>query len=379
MGGAETSLLILLSRLDLATFEPYVIVPDYGSLVKEIEKLQIPCFIKFISQWIPYKKKWGLLHFREFLGSLRSRAWAIATIIEKHFIDIVYTNTVTCIDGAVAAYITKKPHIWHIREHIKGNRSLKSYLPNTWVPWIVAALSNHVVVNSRNMYKYFETKMSQGKITLIYNGVDLERFTISSNTNEYFRNELGINMKTKIVLIVGTLIPAKGHTTFIKSAKIIKNQHEDVAFVVVGIGEKKTEDNLRQLIADLNLPRSVYFLGWRDDIDKIMQSADLLVSASEREGSSRVIIEAMASGKPIVSTICGGPEEIVVDGKTGFLVRVGDPRGMSNAIIKILKDPILATKFGKASRERAKEYFNERTYVRNIESVILKTFNGRQN
>lgn len=376
-GGAELSLLNLLSRVDRNVFDPLVLTPYEGPLAKEIERLGVTPHVRFVDHWIPYRSQFGWRHLKKFLRTFRARVWSIATLIERHNIDIVYTNTVTCIDGAIAAYITKKPHIWHVREHVRGNKDLKLYIPAILVPWIVTAFSDRVVTNSESLCTRMTTYRSDGKISFVYNGVDLQKFNTPHVLNNKLRQELAIRKGAKLVAVIGALNPRKGLDLFVESARKVKDAFQDVDFIVAGAGQRKFVDGLKEKVYDLGLHDCFHFLGRRNDVPLIMAAVDLLVLSSEQEPFGRVIIEAMAASKPVVATISGGPEEIVIDGKTGFLVPVESSFSMANAIIKLLKNKTLCISMGQAGRQRAERLFDLKIYVRKIETIITELTNQK--
>lgn len=113
--GAQRMLLALLQGLDRVHFSPYLLVPGKGDLVDAVHDLGIPVFEKHLEHWAPcinmMKGRGRLSYLAHMLRGLRARSWAIARLIERHGIDLIYTNTVTCIEGAVAARMMKKPHL----------------------------------------------------------------------------------------------------------------------------------------------------------------------------------------------------------------------------------------------------------------------------
>ena len=123
--------------------------------------------------------------------------------------------------------------------------------------------------------------------------------------------------------------------------------------------DQKTDRALRQRIDALDLRDIIHFLGIRDDLPKLLAAIDVLVLPSYREGMPRSIIEAMASGKPVVATNIRGCREEVVDGQTGYLVPVGDVEALAGAVIQVLLNPDHARELGRQGRMRAKELFDE--------------------
>lgn len=370
LGGAELSLLLLVSGINKSLVEPHILAPKQGPLVDEFKQLNLPVHIVPIKRWIPFAFEWARWDLRLFLTGLSSRVKLIKALIEEHDIDIVYTNTVTVIDGAIAAYVTKKPHIWHAREYLKGNKDIKPYIPYALIPSIMVFLSDKIIVNSNSLAQHLNPIFFKKKLTVVYNSADLSQYTELSFKASGLRNELGIDQNKKIIAYVGCLSERKDLITLIKAARIIKNDILDAVFIFVGEGEASYKDKLLKQVDALDLQDDVFFLGSRKDIPAIMFSIDILLLSSRQEAFGKVIIEAMAAEKPVVATCSGGPEEIVVEGETGFLVPVGDEGLMAEKAISLLSNPSLSMKFGMAGKVRVLKYFSYNNYISSIEGIL---------
>jgi glycosyltransferase involved in cell wall biosynthesis len=302
---------------------------------------------------------------------LRDRAWALAHLIEQNGIDLVYTNTVTCIDGALAAKMTNRPHIWHLREQVRGNSQLRTVVPEFLLPWVINALSTRVLVNSHYLYRAFAYYPLREKLTVVYNGIDPERFDINHEKASYtLRSELNLPLNSKVVAIIGSIIPRKGQLLFVNSASHLVSSIPDVAFLVVGEGPPDYVQLVKNRVQEHGLKMNFHFVGSRNDIPKILAGVDLLVIAADEEPFGRTVIEAMAAGVPVVSTKCGGPEEIILDGITGLLVSTDNPIEAANAIERILNDPEFASNLIKAGKDRLNNLFTLRAYTDNVQSVL---------
>ncbi|CAG1022322.1 N-acetyl-alpha-D-glucosaminyl L-malate synthase [Methylococcales bacterium] len=372
LSGACLSLLTLLSELNKDIFSPHVIVPWHGDLKNEIENLGIPVYVKAINHWIPFKSEWGAMNFKELILNLKSRIWAISHIIEKNKIDVVYTNTVTVLDGALAAYATKKPHIWHAREFIKKNNDIKAYLPSFLITFIMNMLSDHIIVNSNSLYESIKTFFLSKKISIIHNAVNIKSFNDKASSIE-LKKQLNIPFNTRLVSYVGALTPRKDIVTFINAANYITSKTENIVFLLVGQSEEPYITELNSLIDELSLRNNLFILGQRNDIPALMHATDVLVLTSIQEAFGRVIIEAMAASKPVVATKSGGPEEIIVDGETGFLVPVKDAQAIANKVTYLLEHPDQAQAMGENGCTRAQKMFSMNQYIQNIEKVIIET------
>jgi glycosyltransferase involved in cell wall biosynthesis len=372
--GAQLSLLGLLQKLDRNRFKPWVVTPHEGPLTVAIRNLNIPVILRPMVHWIAWgkaiEKPW-LHRTLTFTRGLRGRAWALAHLIERHNIDIVYTNTITCIEGAIAAKMTHRPHVWHLREQVKGNSQLCALLPSFMILGLIHALSWRVLVNSRHLYRAYAYYPLRSKLAIIYNGIDTEKFDIDRESASYaLRSELGIPKNQKIVAIIGSITQRKGLFLFADAASHLAASLSDVSFLVVGDGPFDYVRLVQNRVREHGMEKNFHFVGCRSDIPRILAGINLVVIAADEEPFGRTVIEAMAAGVPVVSTKCGGPEEIIVDGVTGLLVPLGSPSQMAQAIKRILSDPEQTTSLVTAGKDRVNQKFTLQAYVDNVQSQL---------
>ncbi|MBE0602249.1 MAG: glycosyltransferase family 4 protein [Deltaproteobacteria bacterium] len=376
MYGAQQSLLTLISSIDRSMCLPHLLIPKKGPLGVKASDAGIPVFVERLVHWVPGawvkgSRRGYLKHNFQFFGSLMRRSRAVQSLIAEKSIDLVYTNTVTCVEGAIAAKWARKPHIWHIRESIPGNSELVSLLPFDVHCSAISALSKSVVFCSRALADNYPRLA--GKAIVVHNGFPFPPPRDRRSKRAELAAKLGIDPGAKLVAIVGALHPRKDLHTFLDAAARVDGQASNVVFLVAGTGSEQYTDSIRRRIAELGLDSKVKLLGWRDDIDDMLAAIDVLVISSEQESFGRTMVEALAMETPVVSTRCGGPEEVLIDGETGFLVPVKDPPALSDAIVRILKDEELARRIGVKGREYMSEHFTVDRYVRNVEKIILKT------
>lgn len=187
----------------------------------------------------------------------------------------------------------------------------------------------------------------EDKLSVTYNTVDIKRFNPYKMTN--FKEEMKIDSERSVILFVGNLVWQKGVEFLIRAKEFL---NEDAVIVIVGDGPLFQE--LKGIVEFEDID-GIIFTGARDDVDNIMPAADLVVLPSVSESFGIVILEAMASGKPVVATNVGGIPEIVND-ETGIIVQPEDPVALAEAIDKILKDKYLQKKLSKAAREQVMRY-----------------------
>ena len=243
-----------------------------------------------------------------------------------------------------------------IGDHAK--KSLHSFVLRHYFTRIIAISHFVKELNIKDL------RLDPDKIDVVYNSTDCSRFDITLDVSRYRQKELGIPYQSKIVAIVGELTPRKGVLDFVEIASQVNNVCDYAWFLVVGDGPLLGEMRLR--VEANGLTQRFMFLGLRLDIPEIMQSIDILVVTSHKEGFGRTITEAMCAGKPVVAYASGGPSEIILHGSTGFLVPHGDIVGMKTSLIGLLNDEQKRREFGKKGRARVENNFS-------LDELIYKT------
>lgn len=383
--GAQLTLLSILRNLDRSKFLPFVISPQSGPFTEEVVRMEIPVFTGLLMRWV-YRRKpvplmsvfvapWRLLRtpviFALFLCGLPIRLCKLLLLLHRQSIDVVYTNTITVVDGAIAAKISRRPHIWHLHENIGTSKDLLSLLPARYVATSLALkLSTLIVVPSRSLKdQIFGNQFALPKVKVIHNGVDTNRFRPPPPTY-FLHKQLGIPIDVQLVGICGAIQEPKGQDIFIKAAARVSKKVPKVHFVMIGAGLPEYLRHLVDLASSLGLTGKFHFTGWRSDIPEIFRELQLLVIASKKEAFGLTAIEGMATGLPIVATRCGGPEEVIEHERTGFLVSIGDPAEMAQRIIELLSNAELRQCMGRAGREVVDHFFAIARCVDEVERTI---------
>lgn len=210
----------------------------------------------------------------------------------------------------------------------------------------------------------FEVVKVKKNVTQIYNGVDTQVFCPGKNGLK-IRTELGIPEKTFIAGVVGRLDPIKDHPTLFQAFAELKKIRPEVRLLIIGDGPERIR--LESLAVD-----GVMFLGNRLDVPTILQTLDVFVLPSVNEGISNTILEAMATGIPVITTKVGGNPELVEDGITGVLVSPGASKAIASALLRYLKNPDLRKLHGKHGRMKATQFFSIENMVKNYEAVYRR-------
>jgi len=191
------------------------------------------------------------------------------------------------------------------------------------------------------------------RIVTIRNGVDYQIFSGYSPTEA--RAELELHSEHFVVGVIARLIPEKGIECLLKAAGLLKNIMPNIRFIIVGDGPMRAQ--LQHYCRALHLEPYVRFLGFRQDVPKLMAGWDVFVLPSLSEGLSISVLEAMAAKLPVVVSDLPSMREIVVHGKSGFLFPPNDAPNLAAAIIKIAKDSRKARSMGEYNYQRVAQFF----------------------
>lgn len=191
------------------------------------------------------------------------------------------------------------------------------------------------------------------KTFVITRGVDINIFKPREAKNS-LKAELGITPEDTVVLYVGRLDKGKGVEYLLQAARYIISQYTNLKFLIVGDG------SLRSTYEKLAEPRTdqILFTGFRVDIPDLMNISDMLVLPSLSEGAANVVMEASASGLPVIASEVGEVPKIIEDSRTGILVKPYDVTGIVNAIRTLVENPALAQEMRKAGRKRMEERYS---------------------
>lgn len=227
--------------------------------------------------------------------------------------------------------------------------------------------------------EYHTSQGTRFKGRIIHNGIDLNRFTQSYDTDSV-REEFGIKSDQPLVGIIGRLDWWKGHEYFLEAIAKVAKQIPDLRGLIIGSREKNVISvlnrnrqyfkKLKLMVNSLGLSDKIIFTGSRNDVPRLIAALDVVVHASSTpEPFGLVIIEGMASGKPVVATAAGGVLDIIEDGVNGLLVPCRDVKAMARAIFQITFDPQRAKQMGLAARRRVTEKFTIQQQVMAVQKL----------
>ncbi len=388
--GAQRSLLDILGRIDRRRHEPHVVIPSAGPFTGALRALGIPFTCGVVQRWIFFPKPmtlramlrrpWRRLNHPYLLAllawlTLPLRVAVLTMLLRRRRIDLVYTNTATILDGALAARLCGIPHIWHLREAVVGNPDLAFPLPVGWLPGFALSLSTTVMVNSTDLARRLFGEVLPSKVKVVHNGIEPAVYMAAQSEPPL----PCLPADARLSAVCGALQERKDILTYIRSAASLRDSHPNLHHLVIGQGHGHYLSRIEQEIARHGLADRVHLLGYRNDLPTLLSRIDVLVSTAAQEPFGRTLIEAMAAGRPVVATRSGGPQEIVVDGECGFLVDVGDDAAIAERLARLLDDAGLYARMGQAARDRVLKHFDLRVSVGRIQKIFdaaLQTRSG---
>ena len=328
--------------------------------------------IKCIALPFLIRKIEPLSDFRTFVGLYR--------LMKKEKPDIVHTHTskagllgrwAACIAGV--PFIVHTPH-GHVFFGHFNTMAAKLFL---LIERLTAIITDRMVAltegERQDYIKLFVARLD--RIVTIHSGVDIGHYMNVPVNMEAKKRSLGLNPNGLVVGTVGWLLPIKGPMHLLNAMGNIWQSRLDVELVYVGKGD--LEEAIKQQALKMGASERVKVLGWRDDVYEIMPVFDLLALPSLNEGMGRVLVEAMAAGKPVVASNVGGIPDLVYHGRNGLLVEPADEAGLSVAIEKLLADENMRHAMGKRGQIVARD-FSEEKMIQKIDSLYASLFHSKK-
>ncbi|MEK8204898.1 glycosyltransferase family 4 protein [Paenibacillus sp. FSL R5-0636] len=354
--GGEVALFNILTHIG-EQIDPLVILAEDGALAERLRENGMDVRIIPLDESIRSRGR-NAVNLGAPAAAFKLLAYGrkLAPLLKAEKVDCVHTNSLkSALYGAIAAKIAGVPLIWHIRDHI-GAPYLKPIVAKG-IRLLSRLLPNGVIANSHSTLNALELPRSK-KTLVVYSA-----FAKAIGNGIGMRDQKNFN-----VLLVGRLAHWKGQHIVLEAAKSFKNEPR-VKFWLAGdalFGEEAYKQELLQKIKNDELT-NVSMLGHVDDIQGLMNTADLLIHTSVTpEPFGQVIVEGMAAGLPVIASNEGGPVEIVVQGETGLLIEPGDAAILADSIKWMLDHPEERRRMADNGMKRVKEHFVIENTVKDI-------------
>jgi glycosyltransferase involved in cell wall biosynthesis len=347
IGGGNRSLLTLWQALKARGVSPVAVCPTGGPMVEACRELEIPCEV------VEYYQPSVRQPFRTWRSY---RQWCRLLVDQK--IDLIHANDPF---GArsicLAARRIGLPVVCHVQ-----------YPPTAdFLEWVFRNLPKPkcFIYCSRALLE--EVGPAMRRACPRAEQIVIHNCTVVEN----FRTDISARSGRPRVGIVANLIPVKGHLDFLSMARELKTSGIDAEYWVIGgdVHGNGYGTSLEEHVRKLDLEESVSFLGHRSDVAELLAQLDVVVCSSHVEPFGICLIEAMASGKPVVATHVGGIPEVVEDGRTGMLVPPGTPSELARAVKLLIQNAELRREMGTAGRKRVEGHFSHETHANKVLAI----------
>jgi glycosyltransferase involved in cell wall biosynthesis len=348
-GGAQEHLWSLVTGLDPARFDVCVVSLSGGSTVRRFQRAGVPTMvIDDPDDAIA-------------VGALTAHLAQIGVdVVHNHMYRAEVVGTKAALALGVAGY--PRPYVVST---VHSSR-VRSTEDRELLRDLTASMDRLIAVSRAIVQKIADEGREGAPVSLIYNGVDLERYDHQEPCCT-LREEYGMEPGAQIVGVVARLEPEKGHPTLLEAWPLVLRSCPDAYLLIVGEGSRC--DELRGLTEDLHVAHRVVFTGRREDVPAVTAALDVAVLPSYREAQGLSVLEAMALSRPVVASNVGGIPEMIEDGVTGLLVPPHDPPALAAAITSLLRDHQLADMLGRAGHDLVHQRFCLEQMIASIEEI----------
>jgi glycosyltransferase involved in cell wall biosynthesis len=263
----------------------------------------------------------------------------------------------------------RKGKIWLAFQHGYQDTDLKLQLYNQLDRWTLRSADRVISVCEAFTRRLVAYGVRRERITVLHNSAT-PPMAAPTGGKAALRKELGIETNDAIILTIGRMSREKGHADLLEALHLLRADVPPWRAVLVGDGPER--ERLVSLAGRLGIADRVVFAGFRSDVQRFYGVATVFALPSHSEGSSNVIMEAMAARVPIAATAVGGNPEIVSDEETALLSRGRDPEGLARSLTRLLTDPMLVTRLTAAAHSRAMSRFSPERY----RQTLLEIYSG---
>ena len=376
ISGAEHVLLNTLAVLNRSAFEAVAVCPSEGELRPRIEKLSVPVWpVNSLNARFTLNPAALLRYLHSFykvVASFRSTVLDLAP-------DAIHANSVR--SGLVATGATFGTGIrilWHVHDDLPRHPistliRLGAYFSKRSIFLAVSASTAHV----------FCGRLPFGdRMHILHNGIDLKRFPERQGVEADFRELLRISKEDFLLCAVGMINPRKDLLGLLRAFRVVHDRCPKAHLAVVGQPIFNRDDlyfdEVGQLSKRLGLDSVVHFTGSQKDIPSVLRGSNLLVLNARVEPFGLVLVEAMASGTPVLATRVGGIPEIVSDNETGFLVPPAKPEELAARLLEIIGNPDSLKRVARNASVSVVPRFSMERYGEEYQSILGLYFGGQK-
>ena len=300
--------------------------------------------------------------------------WQLDRLLAREKFDLVHThNSKAGFLGRLAARRNRIPIVIHTVHGFAFHEKESWFFRHLFIALerMAARWCDQMIAVSQAMVEWAQREKiaPPEKFVKIYSGIDVERFRIETPSPE-LKSRFGIQPEETVIGVVSKLWEGKGHEVLIDAVARVLDSGCEVKLLIVGEGN--LEVKLKDKVKHLGIEKNVVFTGFWSDVPEITAILDISVLPSFYEGMGRVVLEAMAAGKPVVASRVGGIPEFVEDHVTGFLISPGDVEALVDRLKTLIGDSDLRQKMGQQGAQRMRHEHTEETMVNRIHQVYKR-------
>lgn len=351
-GGAETVFIELLTRLQSEKIKSVVMIRGPGWVYEELKR-------RGLSPYIVDAK--GSFNFKYLFNLIKIIRKEKVSLIQAHLLG---SGVYSCIAGL----LTKTPVVvtLHGVVDVDGERFLSAKF------FILNKLAGRIVLVSKDLSSRLRAlvHLNDGKLSIIYNGADLEAYNLDKH--QKLRDELELRSDDYIIGSVGNVRTAKAYDILLKAAALIVKDKPKVKFLVVGDNTNDLYQKMLSLRTSLGLENTVFFLGFRQNIPEFLAGIDIFLLSSVSEGCPVSVVEAMASRVPMVVTDCGGLSEMVEQEVSAVMCEPGSPSALLKGLEHLLNNDELKRTLITNARNEAESRFSMEAMLGSYHAIYEK-------
>lgn len=361
LGGAQQNTLYCAANHDREQFEVHLLAGAGGMLddeARRIDDAQVD-----LLPWLKHEISPG----RDAEALCR-----LVSCFRSRKIDLVHTHSSKAgILGRLAARVAGVPAVVHTIHGWSFNPTQAAPRRAAYVGMekMAAGLTDRLVaVSARNRDEGLELGIGRpDQYVVLHSGIDVDAFRAPTVDRAELRRGLGFDDSHLVVGAVACLKPQKAPLDLVRAAAAAHAEEPRLRFFIAGDGELRPQ--VESLIRQEGLQEIVRPLGWRRDVPDLLHACDLFLLTSLHEGLPRSVLQAMASGAPVVATAVDGTPEVVEDGRTGLLVPPGRPAEAAQALLRMVRDDGLRERCVEEARRRLGRSFDIRAMVRDLDRL----------
>ncbi len=366
VGGSYFSLLFLASGLDRNRFQPTVVFARENSLIPTYESRGVRVLIRARPQPARFSFPGGALVAKavNFIAGFIVEPLRLARFLRRENVAVLHLNNAVTLNQTwmMGAWFARIPCVTHerginpvykTRDHVLS-RTLRAIIA------ISKAVEENLVTRGMK------------RVVMIHNGLNAQEMRVTRPAAE-IRAELGLSAGKRLIGVVGNIKEWKGQRLVVQAVAALREEFPDVVALLIGDappGEPAYRDEILKLARESGIAERIIVTGFQQNVANYINALEIqLHTSTSPEPFGRVLLEAMALGKPLIASNGGAVPEIVVHGVTGLVFEPGSAADLTTCLRRLLSDPAQAAQMGKAGQVRLDEFFSVAANVRQTETL----------